>query len=141
MLLLLIGIRACRVRIKLHVHHLESIVGFLEIRYLVIALLFMLISGCAPRIVSSTPIGVAIEPVMAFPNMQRIREMAATECAKYGRDARERVPHAPTKIGYAWSYENGAQYSGNIYRSPRIGFSCVNRSEEAAPSYEWPILQ
>lgn len=56
-------------------------------RYSCIFFLILLVPGCAPRVLSSGPHGVTIEPIMMAPDMQKVYELADAECAKYNRIA------------------------------------------------------
>ena len=104
----------------------------------------LIISGCAPRVVSSGPQGVSIDPVMMYPNMNKVQALADAECAKYNKLAKIQGTRSSSKDKLGWSLETiqtGRVGAGDMYASPSIGYLCVDKPEEPAPSYEWPQLQ
>lgn len=112
-------------------------------RYFYTVMVLLLLSGCAPVVLTSGPHGVAIDPVLMFPNMNKIQELADAECAKYNRIARQQIPRASARNQTSWAIgtpQTGSTTRGNMYRGLIIAFDCIDRPVESVPSIEWPQL-
>jgi hypothetical protein len=113
--------------------------------YVIIAILIL--SGCAARVISSGPNGVAIDPVMIYPDMAKIQALADAECAKYGRIAIMEHGRSSSKVNPVVSLnlvapEDVQPNKSSMLSSPIFGFKCVNRPVAPPPSpLEWPQLQ
>jgi hypothetical protein len=120
--------------------------------YMIIATLVL--SGCVyfpSRVVRSGPNGVAIEPVMIFPDIKEIQKLADSECAKYGRIAqaqegrssRDRYPGSILSLGGMGVVPNGIESPRSTMRlTPIYGFRCVEPPKPPPDlPLEWPQLQ
>jgi hypothetical protein len=115
--------------------------------YMTIAILIL--SGCASHVIRSGPNGVAIEPVMLYPDMDEIQKLADSECAKYGRIAQLQTGRSSRdrSAGSVLSILGGVPSEisaprGSMFISPIFGFKCVDRPLAAPDSpLEWPQLQ
>lgn len=121
-----------------------------KMRHCYVFIVIFVLSGCAARVVSSSTTGVAIDPIMIYPNMTKIQQLANSECAKYGRIAvidQGGRSSSDRPVGTALSALEDptgltpARSRINMLIAPLLRFKCVDRPTTIDSSPAWPQLQ